>query len=165
MVISVVPSSPGNLHTPAIGNTTSVVPYTQYITNDPQLSLKRELTPSSSLIVSPQQPPAIKIQKLPLKQNSNQLFLNCSSLSSNKINETGQIQIQAIGQNSSSFIENNNQKEKPQEQPHKIPNVMIVPSSGNCAQSSVQCLEASPSSQKLRKISQLNEALTAINPR
>ena len=142
-----------------------MVPYTQYITNEPQISLKRELTPSSSLVVSPQQPPAIKIQKLPLKQNSNQLYLSYPSLASNKSNEPSQVQIQAIRQNSSAFVTNNNQRDCDHEESQKMPNVLILPPSDCHPQSSVPVFDQTSSSQKLKKISQLNEALTAINPR
>jgi len=159
-----VPSSTGNLQIPANSNASSSVQYTQYITNEPQLSLKRELTPSSSLIVSPQQPPAIKIQKLPLKQDSNQLFLNCNSVSTNKVNGTGQVHIQAITQNSSNLIKNNNQRDKTVEEPQKVPNILVVPSSDDCLQSLGQNFETTSAAQKLKKINQLNQALTAINP-
>ena len=171
VVISVVPSTPNitthdNLHVHANSNPTSAVSYTQYITNEPQISLKRELVPSSSLVASPQQPPAIKIQKLPLNHNSNQLFLNCPSLPSKKSNETGHVQIQAISQNSSaSFVTNNNQREVDHEESQKMPNVLILPSSDCHAQSSIPVFDQNSSSQKLKNISQLNEALTAINPR
>ena len=160
-----MPSSTGNLQIPSKSNATSSVQYTQYITNEPQLSLKRELTPSSSLIVSPQQPPAIKIQKLPLKQDSNQLFLNCNSISTNKVNGTGQVHIQAITQNPSNLIKNNHQRDRNIEESQKVPNILVLPSSEGCAQSLSQNLETTSATQKLKKINQLNQALTAINPR
>ena len=156
MVISVVPSSSGNLHVPTKSKTTPDVPYTQYITNEPQMSLKRELTPSSSIIVSPQQPPAIKIQKLPLPQGPNQVILNCTTFTNEKTNGAGHVQTQTIGPNTSALAGEHSKKPS---------NVLILPSSDSYTQSSAQLFETSTSSQKLKKIGRLNDALMDINPR
>ena len=150
----------------------SVVPQASCVTNE-SLCLKREHAPSStSLVITPQQAPAIKIQKLPLEQNSNQLLLNCNSLTSKQNfnkehNDSGSVNIQEISRICSTVpgnivekeIGNANGKNK------NTCNVMARSSSNVHMQTQIPALDTNISAQKLNKINQLNEALIALNPR
>ena len=150
----------------------SVIPQASCIANE-SLSLKREYAPSStSQVITPQQAPAIKIQKLPLEQKSNQLLLNCNSLTSKQNftkehNDSGAVNIQAINRICSTLPGNINEKEigNANDKNKIICNVMARTSSNVHVQTQVPALDTNISSQKLNKINQLNEALIALNPR
>jgi hypothetical protein len=150
----------------------SILPQTSCIANE-SLSLKREHTPSStSLVITPQQAPAIKIQRLPLQQTSNQLLLNCNSLTSkqniaSKHNESGPVNIQAISRVCSTVSGNINEQEigNANDKNKIIFSSVAHPSSNIHLQTQVPALDTNISVQKLNKINQLNEALIALNPR
>lgn len=72
-----------------------------------------------------------------------------------KTNGAGHVQTQTIGPNTSALAGEHSKKPS---------NVLILPSSDSYTQSSAQLFETSTSSQKLKKIGRLNDALMDINP-
>ena len=177
VVISVVPpnadiATNGALQVQSNCQLASIIPQSSSVAND-SISLKREHAPSSaSLVITPQQAPAIKIQKLPIEQNSNQLLLNCNSLTSKhnyikKDNESGSVNIQAISRSCSSASGSINEQElgKTRDKNKIICSSMAHSSSNVHVQTQVPALDTNISAQKLNRINQLNEALIALNPR
>ena len=159
----------GTLHTQSNPELASNFPQTTCISNE-SMSLKREHL-QSSLVITPQQAPATKIQKLPLDQNSHPLLLHCNTLTNttsatNKCNDLSQVKIQPIGRLCSSTTSNNNAQGVDNTENQKICSVIARPQSKvQVTNSQTPAFETNNASPVFNKINQLNDALTAINPR
>ena len=163
----------GSLHPQIASNLTSLnlsQAQVSCIANE-SMSLKREHTTPSSLIITPQLAPAIKIQKLPLEKTPEEILPTRNSLttnitSTNQYNEFSQVKTPPISKSSTVACTSINSAQTIKNgESQKLCNLISKPSNEYHVQSKLSSLDTDIASPKLTKINQLNDALTAINPR
>ena len=158
----------GYIHTKSDSQLSSGIPRISRVL-DESMTLKRDQSAvSSPMIISPHQAAGIKIQKIPLQQYTHPMITNCNSDTSkptftNRGTEVCQDKINAMEH--SALTGSNTKLEFDGNEKGHLSAGAEMQRDGAFETSPTSRFEPSSSSKQLGKINQLNDALTALNPR
>ena len=158
----------GYIHTKSDSQLSSGIPRISCVL-DESMSLNRDQSAvSSPMIISPHQATGIKIQKIPLQQYTHPMITDCNSDTSkptltNRGTEVCQAKINAMEH--SSLTSSNTRQDFDGNEIGHLSAGAEMQRDGAFETSPTSRFEPSNSSKQLGKINQLNDALTALNPR
>lgn len=158
----------GYIHTKSDSQLSSGIPRISCVL-DESMSLNRDQSAvSSPMIISPHQATGIKIQKIPLQQYTHPMITDCNSDTSkptltNRGTEVCQAKINAMEH--SSLTSSNTRQDFDSNEIGHLSAGAEMQRDGAFGTSATSRFEPSNSSKQLGKINQLNDALTALNPR
>ena len=158
----------GYIHTKSDSQLSSGIPRISCVL-DESMSLNRDQSAvSSPMIISPHQATGIKIQKIPLQHYTHPMITDCNSDTSkptltNRGTEVCQAKINAMEH--SSLTSSNTRQDFDSNEIGHLSAGAEMQREGAFETSPTSRFEPSNSSKQLGKINQLNDALTALNPR